>query len=348
MERERKHKRTEIKRYGGKKRVEHTPSTKKEFCSFVKLKPYEKREHEKYSIYCFYSLFLHVVGCVCSWQSEKEFELKNRFYVVRWGCVCVLCGQRWRTHKANAVDALFLSFRTLFPIRWEQIRDFSFISLFNNVARIVAFSSHWMAGFIEKRDFMVHFTYYDPLVWSVFALFAVYSFHFISQYVRALFYFLVAHSFFFLSVLIAVNVFGIVLLFYHFECAAVFDSRSSESFINMLLLFAHTDMNVAVCRFKRQQCTKPINCAHFTIKRNKANIVCERQEQFHAQRLNKNVIINGREDCRNCKYINVYLFLCLALCTCKCEQMENEFLQMPSKNYINSCLPQTADTLAKI
>lgn len=34
------------------------------------------------------------------------------------------------------------------------------------------------------------------------------------------------------------------------------------------------------------------------------------------------------EDCRNCKHTNVS--------TCKCEQMENEFLQMLSKNYVNN------------
>lgn len=138
-------------------------------------------------------------------------------------CVCVFCGQRWRTHKTNAAVALFRSLCTLFSIRWEQIRDFSFISLFNNVAWIVAFSLHRMAGFIEKRDFMVHFTYYDPLVWSVFAIFAVFiSFHFAIR--TCLIVFLGRTFFFFVS--FNCFVFGIVLLFYHFKCAPVLDSRS--------------------------------------------------------------------------------------------------------------------------
>lgn len=40
------------------------------------------------------------------------------------------------------------------------------------------------------------------------------------------------------------------------------------------------------------------------------------------------------EDCRNCKYINVYLSISVCvLFVCTCEQMGNEFLQMLSKNY---------------
>lgn len=139
------------------------------------------------------------------------------------------------------------SLRTLFS-RFVESKYVIFRSFHSStmLLKLLLSLRHWMAGFIEKRDFMVHFTYYDPLVWSVFARFAVFiSFHFAICTCLILF---LGRTFFFP---VGFNC-RMYLLFYHFKCAPVLGSWSSGSFINMLL-FAHSDMSVAVW-FKRQQC----------------------------------------------------------------------------------------------
>lgn len=65
------------------KRIERTKHIKRIF-SFAKLKPYEKREHEKYIFNLLFLLIICICVCVLYVRGRtREFELKNRFYGVR-------------------------------------------------------------------------------------------------------------------------------------------------------------------------------------------------------------------------------------------------------------------------